>query len=146
MRAFCNTRSDFHMEKTGYQTDWWLHTKLILNLTLIKYFWKLFNFSEESSRCRNFSDLIGRTKCNSIVNFNTLLRKKKIWGLEKFQFYTTLVALFEIRFRFLFFDIEKRRQCIGSNYSNTLRSFIIDLFKRDAFRLYRDWNNLIINQ
>ena len=29
---------------------------------------------------------------------------------------------------------------------NTLRSFITDLFKWDAFRLQRDWNKLMINQ
>ena len=40
-----------------------------------------------------------------------LLGKKKLWGPEKFQRYTTLVALFEIRCRSLFFDVEKRRQC-----------------------------------
>ena len=40
-----------------------------------------------------------------------LLGKSKLWGAEKFQCYTTLVALFEIRFRSLFFDVEKRRQC-----------------------------------
>ena len=40
-----------------------------------------------------------------------LLGKNKLWGPEKFQCYTTLVALFEIRFRSLFFDVEKRRQC-----------------------------------
>ena len=40
-----------------------------------------------------------------------LLRKNKIWGPEKFQCYTTVVALFEIRFRSLFFDVEKIRQC-----------------------------------
>ena len=40
-----------------------------------------------------------------------LLGKNKLWGPAKFQFKTTLVALFEIRFRSLFFDVEKRRQC-----------------------------------
>ena len=40
-----------------------------------------------------------------------LLGKNKLWGPEKFQCYTTLVALSEILFRFLFFDVEKRRQC-----------------------------------
>ena len=39
-----------------------------------------------------------------------LLGKNKIWGPEKFQCYTTLVAPFEIRFRSLFSDVEKRRQ------------------------------------
>ena len=39
-----------------------------------------------------------------------LLGKNKLWGPEKFKCYTTLVALFEIRFRSLFFDVEKRRQ------------------------------------
>ena len=41
---------------------------------------------------------------------NTFLGKNKLWGLAKFQFYIALVALFEIRFRCLFFDVEKRRQ------------------------------------
>ena len=40
-----------------------------------------------------------------------LLGKNKLWSSEKFQCYTTFVALFEIRFRSLFFDAEKRRQC-----------------------------------
>ena len=40
-----------------------------------------------------------------------LLGKNKLWSPEKFQCYTTLVALFEFRFRSLFFDVEKRRQC-----------------------------------
>ena len=40
-----------------------------------------------------------------------LLGKNKLWGPEKFQCYTTLEALFEIRFRSLLFDVEKRRQC-----------------------------------
>ena len=35
---------------------------------------------------------------------------------------TTLLVLFEIRFRSLFFDVEKRR--IQRNYSNSLRSFV----------------------
>ena len=55
--------------------------------------------------------MIGRKECNYIINFNTVLGKNKLGGPEKFQFYTTLVALFEIRFRSLFFDVEKRRQC-----------------------------------
>ena len=41
----------------------------------------------------------------------TLLGKNKLWGPEKFQCYTTLVAFLEIHFRSLFFDTEKRRQC-----------------------------------
>ena len=40
-----------------------------------------------------------------------LLGKNKLWGPEKSQCYTTLVALSKIRFRSLFFDVEKRRQC-----------------------------------
>ena len=39
-----------------------------------------------------------------------LLGKNKFWGPEKFQCYTTLVALSEIGFR-SFFDVENRRQC-----------------------------------
>ena len=45
-------------------------------------------------------------------------------------------------FRSLFFDVEKRRQC-----SEVVAiPFITDLFKIDAFSLYRDWNKLMINQ
>ena len=40
-----------------------------------------------------------------------LLGKNKFWGPEKFQCYTTLVALSEIRFKSLFLEVEKRRQC-----------------------------------
>ena len=57
---------------------------------------------------------------------------------------TTLVALFEIHFRSLFLDIEKKKTMQWS-YGNTVRSFITDLFKRDVFRLYHDWNKLMIN-
>ena len=37
--------------------------------------------------------------------------KNKSWGPEEFQCYATWLALSEIRFRSLFFDVEKRRQC-----------------------------------
>ena len=40
-----------------------------------------------------------------------LLRKNKLYDPEKFKCHTTLVALFEIRFRSFFFEVEKRRQC-----------------------------------
>ena len=42
-----------------------------------------------------------------IINFNPLLGKNKLCGPEKFQCYTALVALFEIRFRSLFLDVGK---------------------------------------
>ena len=58
---------------------------------------------------------------------------------RNFDVNITLVAFFEIRFRSFFFDVEKRTQ-----YSEVTAT--TDLFKRDAFRLYRDWNKLIINQ
>ena len=58
---------------------------------------------------------------------------------------TALVALFEIHFKSLFFDVEKRRQW-SEVTAITLRFFVTDLFKIDAFRLYYDWNKLIINQ
>ena len=66
---------------------------------------------------------------------------------RNFSVNTTLVALFEIRFRSLFFDVENAIQkTIQRSNGNTLRSLVTDLFKRDAFRLYRDWNKLMINQ
>ena len=45
-------------------------------------------------------------------------------------------------------DIFERRKkkTMQWSYDNNLRSFITDLFKRDAFRLYRDGNKLMINQ
>ena len=64
---------------------------------------------------------------------------------RNFNAKTTLIALFEIRFSSLLFDVEKRK-AVQWYYRNTLRSFITDLFKRDAFKLYRDWNKLMINQ
>ena len=120
-------------------------TVLLENIWNTMYIHKTNNhFKLRSSQCRNFSDLIGRMECNQIVNFNTLLGKNKLWDPEKFQCYTTLVALFKVPFTSLFLDVKKRRQC--SEVRSILRSFITDLFKREAFRLYRDWKKLMINQ
>ena len=45
--------------------------------------------------------------------------------------------------KIFFFDVKKRRP-----YSEvtSLRSFLATLFKKDAFRSYRELNKLIINQ
>ena len=59
---------------------------------------------------------------------------------RNFNVNSTLVALFEIHCRSLFFDVEKRRQYSEVTPIHTLRSLVTDLFKRDAFRLYRDWS------
>ena len=81
----------------------------------------------------------------SAIKLLILIRKNKLGGPEKFHCYTTLVSLFEIRLRSLFFWRRKKKTMQWS-YENTLRTFITDLFKWDAFRLYRDWNKLMINQ
>ena len=54
---------------------------------------------------------MGQTERNLIVNFSMLLGKNKLSGPEKIQWYTTLAALFEDRFKSLFFNIGKRREC-----------------------------------
>ena len=46
----------------------------------------------------------------NIVNFNTLLGKTNFEVQRNFSANTALVVLFEIRFRSLFFEVEKRRQ------------------------------------
>ena len=55
--------------------------------------------------------LVERSAVKLLILIKILIRKNKLCGPEKSQCFTTLVALFQIRFRSLFFDVEKGRQC-----------------------------------
>ena len=57
---------------------------------------------------------------------------------------TTLVALFEIRFRSLFLDLEKKDNEI--KLQQYLEIFHNRFVQERCFRQYRDWNKLMINQ
>lgn len=53
-------------------------------------------------------DLNGQTECNLIVNFSRFEGKADFDEQTNFNANTVLAALFQIRFRFFFFDAEKR--------------------------------------
>ena len=55
-------------------------------------------------------DLIGRKECNLIITFQVTREKQTLTSKRKFNASIAFAALFAIRFRSLFFDVEKRTQ------------------------------------
>ena len=61
---------------------------------------------------------------------------------KNFNAYITLVVPFKIRVKYVFFSRWKKKT-IQWIYDKNLRTFVVALFKRDAFRPYWEWNNLV---